>query len=191
MSVLLGFKNRFGRNDNQDPRERFVGSPATRRRFSHRQTESVFLCLGRNLSVVKALTEDSNLPSLYRLPARAAFGRGPGGEPPLWEGQSEIPDPAFRSKLPPPGGITCFGCGEAGEGTFGLAGSPKAKGWEADSGPSLTSRPVSGNPKGSVPFWAGAWGQPVPRGKGCGRDARSFRAAWPRGKTHTKKPSAS
>src|SRR5689334_1063713 len=65
-----------------------------------------FVMSRRNLPLGKALTEDSKPPSIYRRPARAAFGRGPGGEPPLREGESDKAPPRIAaSKTPHPVGL--------------------------------------------------------------------------------------
>ena len=150
------------------------GTPATRRPFSQRQTEPVFLCYGRNLPGGKGLTEASNFQSIYRLPARAAFGRGPGGEPPLWEGQStKTPPRIAASKFPSPGGLTYFWlAGKPGRGPCGLAGSPKANGWEATPQTSNASRKVL-EVQGGLFLLVGVRGQ-CPRGKGCGQDPRAL-----------------
>ncbi len=50
----------------------------------------------RNLPGGKGLTEVSNLPSIYRRPARAAFVRGPGGETPAGRGLSAWWGPRWK-----------------------------------------------------------------------------------------------
>ena len=86
----------------------------------------------RNLPGGKGLTEDSNLPSIYRRPARAAFVRGPGGETPAGMGQSDKTPPRLvASKIPSPGGLKKFGWTARRGGGFRLGGAPLENGWEA------------------------------------------------------------
>ena len=144
---LLGFA--FGMRGNfwNSWEGHFTGGercPDTRRPISQRQTEAVLLCHAEICRMGNGLTEDSNLPSLYRRPARAAFGRGPGGEPPLGSANPKSPTRHSAPKNIPPEGSLTLDCGDAGEGTFGLVGSPKEKGWEEPAQSFIASRTVLG-----------------------------------------------
>ncbi len=75
----------------------------------------------------KRLTEDSNLPSIYRRPARAAFVRGPGGETPSGRANPKTPPRLVASKIPSPEGLKKFGWLARRGGGFRLGGVPKGK----------------------------------------------------------------
>ena len=130
----------------------------------------------RNLPVGNGLTEDSNLPSIYRLPARAAFVSGPGGEPPLRGDQSKNTLPGLQppKHLPPEGSNTLAGW-QDGEGVFWLGGVPKGKWMGSNSSNSGTPKAGLGGSRGSLPPCRGPGTKSL--GKGVDRDPRFLRGS--------------
>jgi hypothetical protein len=118
----------------------------------------------RNLSGGKALTEASNLPTIYGRRARAAFGSGPGVPPPLGSANPKSPTRIATSKKHPPGGLTWFGWRASRGGDFRLGGVPKGK-WMGNCSVNLLASSALLRVQGSLFSLVGVWGR-SPRGKG-------------------------
>ena len=99
----------------------------------------------------KGLLRDSNLPSIYRRPAGAAFGGGPGGEPPLGSANPKAPSPDCGLQNTFPRGLKYFGWLARRGGGFWLGGVPKGKWMGSDASNSRLFKEGFGGSRGALP----------------------------------------